>query len=283
MFIIWGVGQVDYNHCMDEEETKKLITKSKCIIDKLLEITHPLAQQYPDSKTHFLKIFVGVYRRANHNLQAIRCLAEENHLASSSYILTRSLIEDVISIEYMLITDKEVKAKKFQDYEWIQSLDDATYFKKHHIDKADPDIKLAIEKVRSKADAVRRQFIYNQKTGELNKSWDGLQVDGMLEKITKEDPKDFVERDRKLIARAYIIGNRKTHFNPIDIKTYLSQEFVRLDYLQSMRESLIMAIACYVRLTTRYRDAISHDADENLYDDIAHKAVELLKSLDSAN
>lgn len=268
---------------MNEDETKRLITKSKRIIDELLEITHPLAQQYPNGKTCFLKIFVGVYRRANHNLQAIRCLAEESHLASPSYILTRSLIEDVISIEYMLITDKEAKAKKFQDYEWIQSLDDATYFQEHNIKVDDPDIKLAIEKVRSNAESVKQQFIYNKKTGELNKSWDGLQVDGMLEKIIKENPKDFAERDRKLIARAYLIGNRKTHFNPVDIKTYLSQEFVSLDYLQSMQESLIMAMACYVRLTTRYIDAISHDADENLYHDIAHKAVELLKSMDSAD
>jgi hypothetical protein len=268
---------------MDNTEAKKLIAKSKRVIDELLEITHPLVEQYPNGKTHFLKIFVGVYRRANHNFQAIRCLAEKNHLASPSYILTRSLIEDVIAIEYMLITDREAKAKKFQDYEWIQSLDDATYFQEHHIEEDDPDIKLAIEKIRSNADSVKQPFIYNKKTGELNKSWDGLQVDGMLEKIIKDNPKDFAERDRKLITRAYLIGNRKTHFNPIDIRTYLSQDSVNMDYVQSMQESLIIAFACYVRLTTRYIDAISHDAGKNLYDDIAHKAVELLKSMDSAN
>ncbi len=265
---------------MDEDEIRKLIAKCKSIIDELLEITHPLAQQVPGGKSHFLKVFEGTYRRANHTLQAIRSLAEEDHLAGGAYILTRSLIEDVVSLEYMRINDAEVKAIKFQDFEWIQSLDDATYFQEHGLDE-DPQVKLGIKKVRDEAEKVKDKFVYNKKSGELNKSWDGVSVEIMLNKIAEANPKDFGKRDRRLTRRAYLLGNRKTHFNPIDIKTYLNQSFMDMDYLQSMQEALIMAISSYVRLTTRYRDAISHDADENLFDDIAKHSKALLLSLDS--
>lgn len=68
----------------------------------------------------------------------------------------------------------------------------------------------------------------------------------------------------------------KRIFIPWIFKIYPGQNFLNMDYLQSAKGSLITAVACCVRLTTGYRYTVSYDADENPYDDIAHKAVELL-------
>jgi len=254
-----------------------VINTSKRVIDKLLDATHPLVIQVPMGQSVFLRVLETTYRRAYHTLAAINLLSQDNILGGPASILTRTLLEDSISIEYMLANDKEEKAQRFRDFYYIQAKQDNKFIKSQGLDN-DPQIKESIDTIESEFKRVKPSFI--NKNGDLLRSWDGKDVDRLLNEIDKIKPPRISSRDIKTIARSYLIFNRRTHFNPIDMTTYFNQKAIELSYKTSMMESLPVAIGTYVRLTTRYIDEISYNAGKNMYQDIAKRANELVTELD---
>ncbi len=255
----------------------ELIEKSKGIIDELLAITHPLVEQIPVGKSTFLRVLETTHRRAYHTLAAIHRLAADNILSSPAWILSRSLIEDSVSIEYMLATDKEEKAKRFKNFYYVQAREDNKFMKRQGISDL-PQVKESVAEIDSEYKKIKQDYIREDK--QVMRSWDNIDVDGMLRAIKKIKPDKFPTDQVGGIARSYLIGNRKTHFNPIDLTIYFDEKAIKSDYEYSMMGSLTIAIAMYVRLTARYVDEISLNAGKNLYTDIGLRANELLNKLD---
>ena len=93
---------------MEKPTTKEL----KALIDELLKTVHQLAVDYPVKTNDFLKILVGIYRKNVFTLYSIRRLSDEAMLADSTLDLCRGMIEDAISVEYIIAKDKVEMARK---------------------------------------------------------------------------------------------------------------------------------------------------------------------------
>lgn len=271
---------------MDKEFAKrnnslKLIAiKLRELCSKTLEDTHGLAMQRPVGKTTFLRVIEATYRRAYSTLDAVCYLSAVSDfgLGNPSMILTRSLIEDVVSVEYMLATDKEEMAKKFQNYSYMQGHDD-NKFLGDISEVKQPIIQASVKDIEDNYRKVRNNY---QKTdGQKFRNWAGVDIEGMLRALDKLKPALFSDDDIKSMGRSYVAGSRKTHFNPIDLVTYLDEDMLKFSYAESAASALAVGLSCYVRLTTRYIDEISHCSGKNMYRHEAAKAIETLEEMNN--
>ncbi len=270
---------------MDQELAKR-DTSLKQIAEKLRELcgnvlsdTHDLAMQRPVGKTKFLRVLESTYRRAYGTLDAVCYLSgvPDFGLGNPSMILTRSIVEDVVSIEYMLATDKEKMADKFQNFAYMQGHEDNKFLA--DISEAkQPIIQASIQDIEENYKKVKKNYI--RADGQKQRNWAGLDVEGMLREIDKIKPENFGKADFSSMSRSYVTGNRKTHFNPIDLVIYLDQRLLKASYAESAVSALAVGLSSYIRLTTRYIDEISHCAGKNLYRDEAAKVIKALKEMD---
>ena len=257
----------------------KSISKLKEILPGILKDTHSLAEISQKPESDFIVILESSYRRAHHMLQAISRLSEHPHLSSPVYVLTRSLIEDVVAIEYIIEFGKEAMSNQFRDFYWIQSKEDNEFIREFGLDN-DPDIKTTVDEVEKRFKAVKKTF--QRADGSLNRNWAGIDVDRMLSKLMKAKPKLLPLDQIKAVSRGYLYANRKTHFNPIDLKRYMNEQSLRADYDQTMVEALSLAISSMVRLTTRYIDEISELAGKNMHIKIGEKLKTHFAKMESA-
>lgn len=251
---------------------EEIINTAKKVIVELLDVTHPLVSQVPIGESVFLRVLETTYRRAYHTLAAISLLSQDDMLGGPASILTRSLLEDSISIEYMLAKDKEEKAQRFRDFYYVQAKEDNRFITSQGLD-GDPQIKESFDTIEKEFERVKQSFMNKKK--ELLRSWDGKDVDRLLSELKNAKPTTISAKNIKTISRSYLIFNRKTHFNPIDLTVYFDQKAIEISYKTSMMESLPVAVGTYVRLTTRYIDEISHNTGKDTYHDIGQRANEL--------
>lgn len=249
------------------------------ICNELLGATHKLVTRRPVGNTNFLRVLEATYRRAYHTFAAVHNLSNEKTymFGGPAYILTRSLIEDGVSIEYMLAHDKEALAIKFQNFAYIQEHEDNKFIVQQGLSNK-PIIKESMKEIEENYRKYKQD--YKRSDGTISKNWAGIDVDGMLRELLKIKPPLFGTKDNKSIAMSYLGGNRKTHFNPIDLAHYLDQTMLKYSYTDSMVSALALSSSVYIRLSTRYIDEISKNATKNMYQDIT-KIV--LSKLDEMN
>jgi len=262
-----------------DESLKQTAAQLHELVVRTLDDTHDLAQQRPVGSTKFLRVIEGTYRRAFSTLDAIANLAKppDYGLGNPSMILARSLVEDGVEIEYMVHTDQKAQAVKFQNFAYVQGHDDNKFLKASGLD-GQPIIKASIEDIEKEYKKVKADYV-NQDTKLLSRNWAGKDVDGLLRELAKINPPTFGVTDNKGLARSYVAGNRKTHFNPIDIALYLDQDLLARSYSESEVSALSVALSVYIRLTTRYIDTISHAAGENMYHDVAARVIATLEEM----
>lgn len=250
-------------------------------INALIGEIIPLAEAHPckGNGTELLRVMEGTLRKNIMRIQAINLLCDEEKLANSALELTRNMLEDVISIEYMLAAkDPEKAARRFYEFRWVQLKEDADYYELVGVpvDTEDfPNTKTKIEKEYAR---VTKSFPDFQRAGgKLVRSWARKDVDMMLASIKKKGtiPPDQITT----IGRTYVIGSRKTHFNPVEAMAYMDQEAWDHSSKGAQRLALIVSASSLVRLTTRYVDLISNINGKPTYHDIAKKANGLLNEL----
>jgi len=263
-----------------DESLKQTAVKLHKMVLGTLTDTHDLAKQRPVGSTKFLRVIEGTYRRAFSTLDAIAVLAKppDYGLGNPSMILARSLVEDGVGIEYMINTDQEAQAIKFQEFTYYQGHEDNKFLKASGL-ASQPIIKVSIADIEKEYKKVKDNYI-NQDTKLLFRNWVGKDVEGLLRELAKINSPTFGATDIKGLARSYVSGNRKTHFNPIDIVLYLDQNLLARSYAESEVSALSVALSVYIRLTTRYIDTISHAAGKNTYHNIAAKVIATLKEMD---
>jgi hypothetical protein len=245
---------------------------------KVLGEVHNLAMQRPVGSSNFLRVLEATYRRAYNTLDAVNYLAGAPGfgLSNPAYILTRSLIEDGVSIEYMIAKDKELLAKRFQNFAYIQGHEDNKFLQKNGLD-SQPIVQASIADIETLY--KQHKSDYTRPDGSVYRNWAGIDIDGMLRELTKLRPNQFGAADNKSFARSYLAGNRKTHFNPVDLAGYLDQRLLDSSYAESMVSALAIGLSVFIRLTTRYIDEISENAGKNMHRDIAKQVITALKGM----
>jgi len=256
-------------------------------IDQLVEDLIPLAEDHPckDRGTEFLRVLEGAFRKNLMRLRAVNILCEHPRLAPTALEITRNMIEDVVSIEYMKLDEPNESAKRFYKFRWVQLKEDQDYADSVGLDLDEEGMPTKDEVDGEYKKAISEHPDFIGKDGKPVRSWVRRDVEAMLNRLKKKEA--LGDDDIRMIGRAYISGNRKTHFNPFDIMLQMSDETLDLNGEYALKTSLLVATSSTIRLATRYIDEISHINGKNTHHDIAKKANKLLtemhalKSLDA--
>jgi hypothetical protein len=224
---------------VDVEEVKKSLSE-------LLEATHKLANANPakDSKSAYLRVLEGIFRKNYVRLQAVQALVGQNSTANVAVEITRNMVEDVVALEYIRIKGSEAYSKRFFEYWPVH------YYKLTHRDLGEG---FGVSATEIEEAEIRYEKL--PKSVRERKNWAGLDVKGQLKFVL--DSAGMHERDAHLAEIAYALGSLKTHFNPYDLKTYLDGEYFEVTSELSLKVSLIFAISSHVRFTSRYVEAIN--------------------------
>ena len=248
-------------------------------IDELLQITNSLASAHPlpkEKTSYFLRIIEGIYRKATFTVLAIRHLSDTPVLADSAATLYRKLIDDVVTVEYMLMKGKEDMAKRFQEFELIQQYIEIKMLRNmgYKASVSDADYSRLEEEVSK----IKQSHIHH-KSGSFNHSWSGFSTEQMWIEIAKS--KIFKKHEIKFINLTYLYGSWKTHTNPVDVRTYMTNSIRKKELNKILFQTLLLSLLCHVRLTTRYIDEISSLTGKNEHVDVAEKIQQMYKRWDS--
>jgi len=244
-----------------------------------LEVTQPLAKNYPEKTNEFLKILVGIYRKNVFTLYSIRWLSNQPMLSDSTLDLARSMIEDTISVEYMIANDKEEMAKKFQRYLWVQLHQVSEFMKTIGQNASKNELQIDTDKVDKEYQAVKKEFTHYSKTSESDlKSWIGKDIETLMKELYEKGKLNEFDTSRTSIG--YVYGCWKNHLNPYDVAGYLDNETHEIGRNQAVRQALVFGATCLIRLTTRYIDEIRFVSGQNKHQDIAGKVIGLLNRMD---
>lgn len=262
---------------------KKLTTEEfKKLTDELLETTQSLAKSYPEKTNEFLKILVGIYRKNVFTLYSIRWLANQPMLSDSTLDLARSMIEDTITVEYMIANDKEKMAKKFQRYLWIQLHQVSEFMKTIGQDASKNELQIDTKKVDKKYQVVKKEFTHYSKVGATDlRSWTGRDVETLIKELSEK--KALSEFDISRTSIGYVYGCWKNHLNPYDVASYLDSETHEISRNQAARQALVYGATCLIRLTTRYIDELRFISGKNVFNEVGKTVVELLQKMDKVD
>ncbi len=227
---------------------------------KLLATTRQLALGPNTYKSLFARVIEGTFRRDYLTLYTMLFLAEHNDpearraFGTDCVDLSRRVLEDLISLEYMLFKGKEQSAKKFFDYQAVEAKHDLDFLEAAGA-PIDQEFKAKVEKNYSK---VKRKFLdssgkarkraweelteflrsqdkidqqteheieeeYHRRYPNVNdqtrRAWAGLDTEAMVEELVSAGV--ISAEEKRTLHMTYILGNRKNHFSPTDIAGFL--------------------------------------------------------------
>ena len=236
-------------------------------IDELLDQTVALRDQ-DKRPTPMLILMVAAYRRSYDTMKAIRALSESMQLISGMGILVRSLLEDVINIEYMLAGDKDAEASKFNAFIYIQQYDELRYLRE--LDAMDEELEARAAEIEKQYENYKPHFL--DKKGRVFKSWNNKLVGQMIREL-KTNPKAYVgENVLNSYAKWYQNGNQKAHFNPVDVLPHLYLASSEAQHIADQYEWIGRALHLFAVLTGRYADELAISAGISDFYDIGKHA-----------
>lgn len=245
----------------------------------------PLAEAHPceDKATELLNIMEGTLRKNIMRLQAVNLLCDEEKLAGPAFEITRNIVEDAVSIEYLLTEDDPEKAAhKFYEFRWIQLKEDLEYYKLVNTPINSDDFPGTEANIEKEYDRVIKAYSkdFLNTNGKPVRSWPRRDVEMMLSRLEKR--KALSPDQIRMIARTYVNGCRKTHFNPVELLLHMNQEAWDASSQEAQKLALIVSSSLLARLSTRYIDLISQLNCEETYHDIGTKANSFMDELNSA-
>lgn len=249
-------------------------------INSFIGAVIPLAESHPcqDNGTEYLRILEGVIRRNLMRLQAVNLLCAEEKLADSAFEITRNILEDTICIEYIFAKGAKEYSRQFYAFRWVQLKKDADFYQSVGNTLNSEEFPCSKEQIEQKFQHIISDypdFIHDD--GNPSRSWIRRDVDQMLQ--SRELINNLDTLQIRTLAQTYLIGSRKTHFNPQEILSIMHQETWDESSSRSRRLALLASSSSLVRLTTRYVDEISRIEEQPTFHDIANKANELLNKL----
>lgn len=276
------------------------LTDVTALARKLLNATHQLAMGPNTYKSVFARVLEGAFRRDYLTLYTMVYLTEHSEpeqrraFGDCCLDLSRKVLEDLVSLEYMLLRGKETLAKKFFDYYHIEAKRDSDYLEAAGapIDKKQ---KLLIEEnynrvkqdffdssarsrqrawyeltdfliSKNKIDQQTKQQIedeFNRRYPHVNeqprKAWAGLDTEGMIETLVQGEIISTTEQ--KILVETYIQGNNKNHFSPTDVRAFLRDDPHNIVSDSNLELSLVPTTTAVTRIAAMFADEF--DIPEN--------------------
>lgn len=249
------------------------------VVEDLLDATHDLAESHPAPKKddEFLRVLEATYRRDTFTLLGISFLSQNILLADSATDLVRKMIEDTISIEYMIAKGKQEMAKKFRRFMWMQLHQNTEFLKTTGANFDALGLSSKRDEMEKKYQEVRLEFIHKP-TNTDQHSWVGIDVEKMLKEL--KELKAMNDFDVSRTAIGYVRACWKNHFNPYDVYAYLSDDLLEASAQEAMNHALIFGATCIYRLTGRYIDQIRDvTGDNNQFEDVHLKIDKIWERL----
>lgn len=265
------------------------LTDMTALARKLLNTTYNLAMGPNTYTSVFARVLEGAFRRDYLTLHTMLYLIEHSEPAQRRAFgdccldLSRKVLEDLVSLEYMLLKGKESLAKKFYDYYNIEAKRDADFLEASGV-PIDQERKLLIQK---NYDKVKRDFFDNsarsrqrawseltefliahnkidqQTKQEIEvefhrrypnvneqprKAWAGLDTEAMIETLLQHGLINAAEQ--KILIQTYILGNNKNHFSPTDVLAFLRNDPQNILSHSNLEVSLISTTTAVARIAT---------------------------------
>lgn len=254
---------------------------------KLLNTTHQLVVGPNTYKTQFARVVEGVLRRNYLTLFTMVYLAEHNKpemrtaFGNSCMDLCRRVLEDIISLEYMIFKGKESQAEKFFDYRAVEAKHDIDFLeaagaaidqqlksttdqeygrvKRNFLDTSSRTKKKAWSELteflssHGKIDQQTEREIeeefsrrYPDTNEQTRKAWAGLDTEGMIGALVSGGVINAQEQG--ILIQTYIQGNRKNHFSPTDIHDFLYDKLYHTTSDSDLNLSLIATTTAVTRI-----------------------------------
>lgn len=232
----------------------------KDVAKDTLELTQPLVQGPNKYGSPFSPVIEGALRRDYSTLYAILRMyetdEEERQIFGGVCLdLARRVIEDFISIRYMLLNGKKKMAERFRDFYPIEVWKDVD-FSREMGTELDPKMVEGFKKDYEKA---------KQRFGN-DKNWAGKPVEEILELIARNDD-SFTQRDLKLFQQTYLLGNYENHFCPTGIFRMIQKDLFEHSEKSHLELSLIVVTTLMNRLALIFAEEF--DLDDRIKQHIA--------------
>lgn len=248
--------------------------KLKELLGRVLCDTQSLSEAAAAHDTKFLNVLLGIYRVSFTTLRDIYYLSSFEEAGSSALDLARKIIEHGITVEYIIMKNKEEMAERFQKYLWVQAHDEIKFLKSIGRNPADLNKELKLGVV----EAEKIYNAFNQET-KKDKTWAGKSIDEMLKGLY--DAKALEDFEFSRFTQAYIWGSRLNHPNPFVVRNYLEQEDQKIADEYYLRQALFWAVVFHLKLTTRFINEIRLLSEQNLYQELEGKVSNIYKELNN--
>jgi hypothetical protein len=253
-----------------------VVEELKSIVLELSDVTDPLAMAYPKDPNDFTNVLIGILRKNKHTLIAIEHICDDTNFGGSALDLLRSMIEDVISVDWMILKGKDKTAKKFKRFLPVQFHTSMEFWKELQADIKETDLEVSFKNIEEDFENVKKEFTFRE--DEIQRSWSGVSTEQML--IDLHDEKALKDFDVSRLTMAYTFGNWKNHLNPYDIETtYLRSDSLIQNGEHAAKQALFIGALVIIRLTQRYIDELRFAARKDIYQDIADKVQKISDQL----
>jgi len=225
-------------------------------IERLTNITKLLVGKTSMRTTNYMLYLEAVCRRNYYSLFSLYHLADVqlNWFGSAALDISRQMIEDMISIEWMELHNPERQSLKMKRYQAIEVFTNLEQSKRLGVDPATMLTADQITKIEGDFKSAKKEF--SDSTGRVFHNYNHQSVETMISNLKgRISPEVLSEQSLERITYWYIEGNKKNHFNADDILWYLEDEAVRDTQLaRSLERALFVGFNTFSQICLRYID-----------------------------
>lgn len=221
---------------ISKEQLKKIVDETLTVTNELFILKGTLNT----GKAKFKPLLTVIFKRAYVKLYSIRILADDEHTGDSIMALSRSLLEELISVSFMEIKGKDKMAQKFVDYMYVDKKleNDVMLSMGMKVDEA------KIKQDNKDYDTVAKQFLRSD--GQIARSWAKCSTEDMLKELIKAKAVTPYEND--VLTQGYIMGNRKIHLSPYDLVSYFNTTARTTVSKVSEELGMMISLLCIIAL-----------------------------------
>ncbi len=230
---------------MRTDEIKKVLSKLLSLSDEFGEV-----EDIDEKTPPFIATLMVIARRNYPILHSIALLQDDLLSCDAILDLSRRIFEDMISIEFMVIKDKDHMAMKFLKFYYVERWINFEYLKKLGIAMDSSLEKEIIDDFEN----VKKDFTRSDR---LANSWSMTGVEGMIDELVKE--KIVSTTQMADLIQGYIQGNRKNHLSSEDAQIFSSKKRWKDNFEHSLRIGLVIAIVSYIRIASKYAQEIGNN------------------------
>ena len=227
-------------------------------VEALVNATKPLVGKTSQRTTLYMQYLEAACRRNYYSLFSLYHLSDIQLVwfGSAALDLSRQMIEDMISIEWMELKDAEEQAKKIKRFEAVERHNNLQQSKYIGIDPANDLDQKTINQIEHEFEHVKAEF--SKKNGDLFHNYNHQSVETMIKELEgKIDASILTKDDINRIKYWYLEGNKKNHFNADDITMYLEPEIERdTQFARQLERSLFIGLNTFSQICLRYIDEV---------------------------